>query len=87
MRTLILFGLASILILTSCQETKEQQEISTVAKITGQIENHDNTKLKLRDFFGKGPWQQDIPVNNNGFALELNTDQPVIISGVKGVAE
>lgn len=78
MRTLIVFGLASILIFTSCQETKEQHEISTVATISGQIENYDNTKIKLRDFFGKGPWQQDIPVNNNSFALELNTDEPVM---------
>jgi cytochrome oxidase Cu insertion factor (SCO1/SenC/PrrC family) len=75
MKHLKILGFAMLLICSSCQ-TKE--EISKEVSITGQIENHDQTVLKIQDFMGKGNWFTEIEIQDGLYAINLPIDKPAI---------
>ncbi|WP_339610228.1 TlpA disulfide reductase family protein [uncultured Planktosalinus sp.] len=75
MKTLLTLGFTILLIGASCQK---KQEIPNEVSITGQIENHDQTVLKIQDFMGKGKRFTEIDVQDGTFEINLPIDKPVI---------
>ena len=75
MKHLKILGFAIVLICSSCQ-TKE--DVFNDISITGQIENHDETVLKILDVMGRGPWEDVVPVIENRFSINLTLERPAI---------
>jgi thiol-disulfide isomerase/thioredoxin len=76
MKLLIILGFAMLPMASPCQ-TKD--EISNEVTITGQIENYDETVLKIQDFMGKSNWiSKEIDVLDGKFSINLPLDKPSI---------
>lgn len=69
---LLLAGLPTYLL---CQDNID---LFTETILSGHIEHHDGTVLKIYDVMGKAKWEDVIPVNHDKFSMNLALNDPAI---------
>ena len=73
MKNILIPGIALLLLLTACQESK-----SPSFKLTGEITNHEDKYLKLFNWLGKSDWVEYVDVVDNQFEWDTLIEQPMI---------
>lgn len=53
-------------------------DASNAATLSGTIENHDRTVLKIYDLLGKASWEDVIAIKDNGFSKNIALNNPAI---------